>query len=68
MVNVDRLPDGFLLRLEDGETFQARNVVLAVGITHFEYIPENLAHLPAEFLSHSARHREVEPFRGRTSS
>ena len=54
------------MRLEDGETFQARKVVLAVGITHFEYVPENLAHLPAEFLSHSARHREVEPFRGRS--
>jgi len=39
--------------------------VLAVGITHFDYVPENLAHLPPEFLSHSARHREVEPFRGR---
>jgi thioredoxin reductase len=25
-----------------------------------------LAHLPAEFLSHSARHHEVEPFRGRS--
>src|SRR5208282_6430267 len=47
-------------------TFQARRVVLAIGITHFEYVPENLAHLPAEFLSHSARHREVEPFRGRS--
>ncbi|MGB8468624.1 MAG: NAD(P)-binding domain-containing protein, partial [Candidatus Sulfotelmatobacter sp.] len=41
-----------------------RRVVLAVGITHFEYVPQNLAHLPAQFLSHSARHREVEPFRG----
>ena len=59
-------PADFVLRLEDGETFQARRVVLAVGITHFEYVPENLAHLPAEFLSHSARHREVEPFRGRS--
>ncbi len=28
--------------------------------------PSNLANLPAEFLSHSARHREVEPFRGRS--
>jgi len=65
VVNVDRLPGGFLLRLEDGETVQARTIVLAVGITHFEYVPENLAHLPAEFLSHSARHHEVEPFRGR---
>ena len=64
VASVERVSDGFLLRLEDGETFQARRVVLAVGITHFEYVPENLAHLPAEFLSHSARHREVEPFRG----
>ncbi|MGO9087683.1 MAG: NAD(P)-binding domain-containing protein [Candidatus Sulfotelmatobacter sp.] len=66
VVHVDRLPSGFLLRLEDGETVQARSVVLAVGITHFEYVPENLAHLPTEFLSHSACHREVEPFRGRS--
>jgi thioredoxin reductase len=65
VVSVDRLPDGFRLQLEDGETLQARTVVLAVGITHFEYVPENLAHLPPEFLSHSARHHEVEPFRGR---
>jgi thioredoxin reductase len=66
VASVDRAPGGFLLRLEDGETFQARKVVLAVGITHFEHVPENLAHLPAEFFSHSARHREVEPFRGRS--
>ena len=65
VVSVDRLADGFRLQLQDGETFQARNLVLAVGITHFDYVPENLAHLPAEFLSHSARHREVEPFRGK---
>ena len=65
VVSVDRLPDGFLVQLEDGETLQARLVVLAVGITHFDYVPENLAHLPAEFLPHSACHHEVEPFRGR---
>lgn len=65
VANIERLPDGFLLRLEDGETVKVRCVVLAVGITHFAYTPENLAHLPPEFLSHSARHREVEPFRGR---
>ena len=64
VVSVERVTGGFLLRLEDGETFQTRRVVLAVGITHFEYVPENLAPLPAQFLSHSARHREVEPFRG----
>jgi thioredoxin reductase len=66
VASVNRSQDGFLLQLEDGETVHARSVVLAVGITHFDYVPENLAHLPAEFLSHSARHHEVEPFRGRS--
>lgn len=65
VTGVDRLPDGFLLRLEDGETLKARRVVLAVGITHFEHVPDNLAHLPPEFLSHSGRHQDLEPFRGR---
>jgi len=65
VANVHRVRDGFELQLADGETFKARTVVLAVGITHFDYVPESLAHLPAEFLSHSARHHEVEPFRGR---
>src|SRR5579872_6798804 len=65
VANVHRVRGGFELQLADGETFQARTVILAVGITHFDYVPESLAHLPAEFLSHSARNHEVEPFRGR---
>jgi len=66
VVHVERLANGFLLRLDDGEEFQARRVVLAVGITHFEHVPANLAHLPAEFLSHSYRHRDLTPFKGRS--
>ncbi|MGA7292250.1 MAG: NAD(P)-binding domain-containing protein [Terriglobales bacterium] len=66
VTRVDRLPNGFQLQLEDGETFQAHRVVIAVGITHFDYVPETLAHLPPEFVSHSARHREIEGFRGRS--
>ncbi len=65
VANIERSRDGFLLRLEDGETVKAGSVVLAVGITHFAYTPENLLHLPPEFLSHSARHHEVAPFQGR---
>ena len=66
VVDIERLADGFLLRLDDGEKVTARRVVLAVGITHFEHVPENLAHLPAEFLSHSYRHRDLAPFKGRS--
>jgi len=65
VVSADRVSGGFRVRLDDGETIQARSVVLAVGITHFDYVPENLASLPPEFLTHSSRHRDVDSFRGR---
>jgi thioredoxin reductase len=66
VTSLDRLPDGFRLGLDTGETLMARHVVLAVGITHFEYLPPALANLPPEFLSHSFRHHDLEPFRGRS--
>lgn len=65
VTSLDRLPDGFRLGLDSGETVTARRVVLAVGITHFEYLPSELAGLPPEFLSHSFRHHSLEAFRGR---
>jgi hypothetical protein len=65
VVSIDKTAEGFVVALDTGETVKANKVVLAVGITHFENVPANVAHLPAEFLSHSARHSEVEPFRGR---
>ena len=65
VVSIERSSEGYLLQLDNGERLSVRNVVLAVGITHFDYVPENLAHLPAEFLSHSSRHHDVEQFRGR---
>jgi thioredoxin reductase len=65
VVGVKQTADGFALTLDDGETFSARRVVLAVGVTHFEYLPENLTHLSQQFLTHSARHQEVDQFKGR---
>ncbi len=58
-------PDGFRIQLDDGEVVSVRRVVLAVGITHFDSVPVNLAHLSSEFLSHSSRHRDVASFKGR---
>src|ERR1700690_72418 len=65
VVSLDRAPGGFALGLDNGETLTARRVVLAVGITHFEYVPGSLANLPPEFLSHSFRHADPETFRGK---
>ena len=65
VVGIERIKNGFSVQLDSGETCEARRVVLAIGITHFEYVPENLAHLPAQFFSHSARHHEVAAFKGK---
>lgn len=60
------LPQGFALRLEDDEAVLARRVVLAVGLTHFEYVPVELAALGPEFVSHSFSHHDLERFQGRS--
>jgi len=63
--NIEGAPQGFRLRLDDGEVLTARHVVLAIGITHFQYVPDALAHLPEEFVSHSFQHADPEKLRGR---
>jgi thioredoxin reductase len=65
VTDVEQLSDGFALTLEDGEKVRARQVVLAIGITHFQHVPANLAGLPAKFVSHSFEHSDLERFRGR---
>ncbi len=63
--HVSKDGDRFVLRAADGETLRARRVVLAVGITHFGYFPEQLKGLPPEAVSHSFEHGNVERFTGK---
>lgn len=64
--NLECTPDGFALTLDTGEVVKAKRVVLAIGITHFGYIPAKLAHIPEEFLTHSYAHHDLEPFKNRS--
>jgi len=66
VVSVEPESDGFTVGLDNGEIFRTRQVVLAVGVTHFGYIPETLAHLSAQYVSHSAQHSEVTRLRGKS--
>jgi thioredoxin reductase len=56
---------GFEVGLEDGEVVPARRVVVAVGISHFQYIPPVFSGLPEEAVTHSSRHRTLDEFKGR---
>lgn len=56
---------GYALTLEDGTVAHARRLVMAVGITWFKAMPEELAHLPASHVSHSFDHHTAARFAGK---
>lgn len=60
-----KLPDGFEVRLNSGETFRAAKVVVATGLDHMPYRPEVLRRLPPELWSHSADHYEFSKYKGK---
>lgn len=66
VAGIEQTSEGYRVQIDDGEVLTAQRVVLAVGITHFEHVPDLLAHLPTEFLSHSARHSDPAVFSGRS--
>jgi cation diffusion facilitator CzcD-associated flavoprotein CzcO len=65
VVQLSPSPEGFHLRLDDGETISARQVVVAVGVGHFPHVPGELAALPEEKISHSSHHADLSGFSGR---
>ncbi len=65
LTRLDRGDGGFLLTLDTGETFAARKVVLAVGITHYAYVPPVLNSLPKEVLRHSSQVPRPAEFAGK---
>ena len=62
---LERTRAGFMLSLSDGESFAAKRVVVATGLSHFEYVPPQLASLPNEVMSHSSAHVNLEQFKDR---
>lgn len=63
--SVQRTATGFEVTLAGGEVFIARRVVIAVGLTYFEYVPPELTALPTGFVTHSSKHGTLEHFKGR---
>jgi hypothetical protein len=54
----------FRLLLDDGETVEAKRVVVAAGISRFAYRPPEFKCLPRDLVSHSSEHRDLGRFSG----
>ena len=63
--SVTKLGEGFELRLSSGETLGAAKVIVATGLDHMAYIPEQIARLPAELRSHSADYYDLNGFKSK---
>jgi len=65
VINILRGDKTYTLTLETGAVVHARRVVMAVGITWFKSLPEELKHLPASLVSHSFDHTAADKYRGK---
>ncbi len=64
VTRVEAFDGGFRLVLEDGDSFFAQRVVMAVGLLGHEYRPAQFDGLPRELVSHSCEHTDSECYRG----
>jgi thioredoxin reductase len=63
VTSVTKARTGFSLTLDSGETFDARRLVVAVGVGYFAFIPPPLSSLPERFVSHSSQHADLSSFK-----
>jgi putative flavoprotein involved in K+ transport len=65
VTHIVRDGEEFRLTLQDGVEIWARQVVVAAGISHFGSMPEVLANMPPEFVSHGSRYHRLDQFKDR---
>jgi cation diffusion facilitator CzcD-associated flavoprotein CzcO len=55
---------GFVLTLDDGESFSTRKLIVAVGVSYFGDVPQPLTGFAPKFVSHSSQHSTLSSFEG----
>ncbi len=56
---------GFQVNLDDGESIQAKRVIIATGLNSFAWRPPGFQDLPPALSSHPSEHRDLGKFGGR---
>jgi FAD-dependent urate hydroxylase len=64
VVGVDAVGNGFQVRLENGEEFTSRRVVVATGIGSFAKRPVEFDGILSALASHTSEHNDLTKFRG----
>jgi cation diffusion facilitator CzcD-associated flavoprotein CzcO len=59
---IHQAPNGFKVLLETGELLLTRRVVLAVGITHYAFVPPVLRAIDDSLVTHSSQDKSPERF------
>jgi FAD-dependent urate hydroxylase len=54
------------INLANGDRAFATNVVVATGVEHFDFIPEQLSGLPSSVCTHSSAHADLGAFRDKS--
>jgi cation diffusion facilitator CzcD-associated flavoprotein CzcO len=65
VTSVSACEEGFSLRLDSGEAFTTRKLILAIGVGYFAHVPSALADLADTFATHSSRHAALSAFANR---
>lgn len=65
VTNVEKDGEVFALRLENGDEFTARNVVVAAGVQHFSFLPREVRDLPSSVCTHASQHDDLGVFAGK---
>jgi Pyridine nucleotide-disulphide oxidoreductase len=65
VVSLKQCNEGYQLSLKSGEIIAARRVVVAAGLSYYEYVPPILSSLPETHLSHSSKNKTLDHFSGR---
>lgn len=65
VTKVTRVDGKFHVDFAGSESVVAGQVVIATGLQPYRYIPDELSGLPAELVTHTTDHHELEQFSGR---
>ncbi len=65
VTKVRREEAGFRLELESGEICWARRIVVAVGISHYAHLPQELTGLPPKLVHHSSQQQDLNDYKGK---